>query len=417
MANAGLIQEILFISHRIPFPPDRGDKIRSFHVLKRLARLAPVHVATFADDDHDLAEEVELAAVSRSYRLVRRNKSLIVAGMQGLASRKPVSLPAFHDGDLADYVAEVCAKRPISTIYVFSGQMGQYVPADFKGRVIVDFVDVDSAKFDAYAAKRGGVIGWVEAREGRLLRKEEARLAARADASLLISAEEAALFRSRLSPQELAAADVQVLGNGIDSLHFDSSLSSAEARMTACTGPRMIFTGQMDYAPNVEAVTRAMDRILPLVRDELPDATFHVVGRSPGEDLLERHGREGCYVWGRVNDMRPWLKAADLALIPLEIARGVQNKVLEAMSMALPVVLTTGAATGIGGRDTYHYAVADSDEDIARCVIALMRDRRGARAMGLNARHFAVENASWPAALAPLAELVGVAPRSTSHAA
>lgn len=417
MAHSGSLHEILFISHRIPFPPDRGDKIRSFHVLKRLARLAPVHVATFADDDHDLAEEVELAAVARSYRLVRRSKSLIVAGMQGLATRKPVSLPAFHDSELAAYIAEVCARRPISTIYVFSGQMGQYVPADFTGRVIVDFVDVDSAKFDAYAKKRGGVIGWIEAREGRLLREEEARLAARADASLLISDEEAALFRARLPPHERAGAAVHVLRNGIDSLGFDPGLVSVEPRMFDCTGPRLIFTGQMDYAPNVEAVIRAMDRILPLVRDVLPDATFHVVGRNPSEDLLERHGREGCYVWGRVGDMRPWLKAADLALIPLEIARGVQNKVLEAMSMALPVVLTPGAATGIGGRDTFHYAVADSDDAIARRVIALMRDRRAARAMGLNARHFVIENTSWPAALAPLAELAGVVPRAPSHAA
>jgi sugar transferase (PEP-CTERM/EpsH1 system associated) len=411
------MQEILFISHRIPFPPDRGDKIRSFHVLKRLARLAPVHVATFADDDHDLAEEVELAAVSRSYRLVRRSKSLIVAGLQGLATRKPVSLPAFDDNELRQYIAEVLASRPISTIYIFSGQMGQYVPESFAGRVIVDFVDVDSAKFEAYAAKRGGVIGWVENREARLLRDEEARLARRAEASILISEEEAALFRSRLSSQELAAANVRVLGNGIDSLTFDPGLSAAEARMLDCTGPRMIFTGQMDYTPNVEAVIRAMDRILPLIRDELPDATFHVVGRNPTEALLERHGREGCYVWGRVNDMRPWLKAADLALIPLEIARGVQNKVLEAMAMTLPVVLTRGAATGIGARDSYEYAIADSDADLARRVVGLMRDRRGARTMGLNARHFVIEHASWPVALAPLVELAGVLPRPASHAA
>lgn len=414
---AGSMQEILFISHRIPFPPDRGDKIRSFHVLKRLARLAPVHVATFADDDLDMAEEVELAAATRSYRLVRRTKSLIVAGLQGLARRKPVSLPAFHSEELRSYVAEVLATRPISTIYVFSGQMGQYVPESFRGRVIVDFVDVDSAKFEAYGAKQGGPIGWVQKREARLLRDEEARLAARAEASILISDEEAELFRSRLDPRELDRARVRVLGNGIDSLTFDPGLSSAEARLLDCTGPRMIFTGQMDYSPNVEAVTRAMDRILPLVRDELPDATFHVVGRNPGEALSERHGREGCYVWGRVNDMRPWLKAADLALVPLEIARGVQNKVLEAMSMALPVVLTSGAATGIGARDGYHFAVADSDEEIARRVIALMRDRRGARTMGQNARHFVIENASWPVALAPLAELAGVQPRPASHAA
>ena len=411
------MSEILFISHRIPFPPDRGDKIRSFHILKRLARLAPVHVATFADDDHDVAEEVELAAVARSYRLVRRTKSLIVAGLQGLASGRPISVPAFHDQELQSYIREVLAKHPISTIYIFSGQMGQYVPESFTGRVIIDFVDVDSAKFEAYAAKRGGLIGWVENREARLLRAEEGRLAARAQASILISDEEAALFRSRLDARQRGSTDVRVLGNGIDSLVFDPSLSAAEPQMLDCPGPRMIFTGQMDYTPNVDAVLRAMDRILPLVREELPEATFHVVGRNPTDALRERHGRDGCYVWGRVNDMRPWLKAADLALVPLDIARGVQNKVLEAMAMALPVVLTTGAATGIGARDTYHFAVADTDGDLARRVIALMRERRSARAMGVNARHFVIEKASWQAALAPLADLMGTQSRPAHHAA
>lgn len=415
MSSSG--QEILFISHRIPFPPDRGDKIRSFHVLKRLARLAPVHVATFADDELDMAEEVELAAVARSYRLVRRNKSLVMAGLQGIVSGKPISLPAFHDVALRDYIEELLASRPISTIYVFSGQMGQYVPESFTGRVIVDLVDVDSAKFEAYAAKHGGAMGWVEAREARLLRGEEARLARRADASLLISEAEAALFRSRLTAQDLTAADVRVLGNGIDSLSYDPGQTGAEARMLDCPGPRLIFTGQMDYAPNIEAVIRAMDRVLPLIRDELPEATFHVVGRNPRESLRARHGSDGCYVWGRVNDVRPWLKAADLALVPLNIARGVQNKVFEAMSMALPVVLTPGAATGIGARDNVHFAVAEEDHALARRVIDLMRDRRAARAMGLAARHYVIDNASWLAALAPLAELTGIQPRPASHAA
>jgi sugar transferase (PEP-CTERM/EpsH1 system associated) len=411
------MREILFLCHRIPFPPDRGDKIRSHHILKQLTRFARVHVATFADDDFDMGEEAELAALASSYKLVRRSKPLVVAGLQALAAKRPVSLSAFYDRALSAYVEQVLATRPISAIYVFSGQMGQYVPDSFAGRVVADFVDVDSAKFEAYAAKNGRVTRWVDAREAQLLRAEEARLAARADVSLLISRSEADLFVSRLPEAMRGQIDVQVLGNGIDSFNFDPALVAPETRMLDCIAPRLIFTGQMDYAPNVDAAQRVMTRILPLIRRDLPEATFHVVGRNPAAELLDRHGQNGCYVWGRVNDVRPWLKAANLAIVPLDIARGVQNKVLEAMSMALPVVLTSGAATGIDATEGEHFAIADSDAALAAAALALLRDHRAASTMGAGARRFVTEHASWQSALAALPDLLNWPKRAARDAA
>ena len=402
------MREILFISHRIPFPPDRGDKIRSCAVLKRLAQMAPVHVATFADDTLDMAEEVELAALTRSYRLIRRVKPLFVAGMQAVLAGKPVSLTAFHDPDLATYIDHILATRPISTIYVFSGQMGQYIPDHFAGRVVVDFVDADSAKFEDYARKSRGPMRWIEAREARKLCAEEARLARRADVSLLVSDAEAALFTGRLPAEAQDDARVAVLRNGVDTVSLDPTLVAPEPRMSACEGPRIVFTGQMDYLPNAKAALRVMDRILPLIRETIPTATFHVVGRGPKDELLERHGKDGCYVWGRVKDIRTWLKAADLALIPLDIARGVQNKVLEAMSMQLPVVLSREAATGIDAVEGEHFAVADSDEALAAETVRLLSDRRLANQMGLCARHHLVCTASWQTALASLGHVVGL---------
>lgn len=409
--------EILFLAHRMPFPPDRGDKIRSHHVLKALARLAPVHVATFADSDEDIEAEGDLAALAASYRLVRRSKPLALAGIQALALREPVNLAAFRSRALAEYVARLLATRPIAAIYVFSGQMGQYVPKCFSGRVIADLVDVDSAKFEAYAARRGAVAGWIEAREGRLLRIEEARLAVRADVTLLISSAEAELFASRLPAVLRDRTDVRVLGNGIDSVGFDPALVEPEPRMLRLAGPRLIFTGQMDYKPNVNAARRVIDRILPLIRAERPDATFHVVGRNPAGELTARDGAGGSHVWGRVDDIRSWLAAADCALIPLEIGRGVQNKVLEAMAMALPVVLTREAATGIAARGGEQFAVADGDAALASAVLALLDDSARAKAMGMAARRFVVEHVGWDAALAPLAALVGGPNDSVRHAA
>ena len=398
--------EVLFLSHRMPFPPDRGDKIRSHHILKRIAGLAPVHVATFADDERDIAEEVELAALVQSYRLVRRVKPLLFAGIQSLLSRQPASLPAFHNPEIAAYVTKILRERPIATIYVFSGQMGQYVPADFTGKVICDFVDVDSAKFEAYAERSKGLKHWVNAREARLLSAEEAKLACRANISLLVSAEEAALFRARLAPQDLAASDVRALSNGIDSRFYDPGAVKPEPRLLECEGPRLIFTGQMDYAPNIEAALRATDRLLPLIRQTIPKASFHVVGRNPSDELRDRHGKGGVHVWGGVEDIRTWLAAADMALVPLEIARGVQNKVLEAMAMSLPVVLTPAAACGIGAADGQHFAVADSDTELADRATALLSHPRQGWSLGLEARRFVVDELSWQATLAPLAAML-----------
>ena len=409
--------EVLFLSHRVPFPPDRGDKIRSHHVLRHLAGLAPVHVATFADDAADMMQDGELSAVAASYCLVQRRKSLVQAGLEALASGLPVSVSAFHDPELAVYVRKTLAERPIGTIYAFSGQMGQYIPDNFKGQVIFDFVDVDSAKFDTYAETGSGPRRWIDAREGRLLRAEEARLARRADLSLLISNEEAALFRARLLPQDRVECDVRVLRNGIDSALFDRAASEPAPAMLDCSGPRLIFTGQMDYAPNSVAAQRVIERLLPQIRQQFPTATFHVVGRNPPDALRAQHGRGGVYVWGAVDDMRCYLAAADLALVPLELARGVQNKVLEAMAMQLPVVLTAAAATGIGGSDQLHYAIGHDDDELVAQVCALLSDAERRDKLGSAARRFVVDTLSWSAALAPLAAMLGLPDKTARDAA
>ena len=207
------------------------------------------------------------------------------------------------------------------------------------------------------------------------------------------------------------------MGNGMDAAFFDPALVSPEPRLLEAGGPRIVFTGQMDYAPNIAAVTRAIERILPRVRDRFPDASFHVVGRNPPPALMARHGQGGVNVWGRVEDVRVWLKGADIALVPLEIARGVQNKVLEAMAMELPVVLSSGAATGIDAHDGVHFLIGECDRSLADAVIAVAQDSARGRQLGRDARAWIMAHASWPAALARLPHYCGYSQGRLDHAA
>lgn len=403
---------ILFLAHRVPFPPDRGDRIRSHHLLKALARLGPVHVGCFANEDG--GGEEALAAMAASHCIVRRTKPLPLAGVEAVLAGKPVSLTAFHSRQLAAWVRDTIARHRIEAIVVFSGQMGQYIPDDFPGRVVIDLCDVDSAKFENYAA--AGERVWLNAREGRLLAREEERLGRRAAATILISEAEAALFRGRL--QDPAPVNVQVIGNGIDAAFFDPAKTSPHPALAGRKGPHLVFTGQMDYRPNEQAALWVIEQLLPILRARLPEATFHVVGRNPTARLNAHHATPGVHVWGEVPDVRPFLAAADAVLAPLLIARGVQNKVLEAMAMARPVVLTLEAATGIAADDGAQWLVCPSDPvAMAARIEFLLADPDTSARIGAAARSFVLERHVWEAMLTPLAGLLGQPSEGQRHAA
>ncbi|QPD00134.1 TIGR03087 family PEP-CTERM/XrtA system glycosyltransferase [Qipengyuania soli] len=395
--------DILFLSHRVPFPPDRGDKIRSHHLLKGLAKIAPVHVATFGETAQDMAQKGELKAIAKSHVLKHRHRPLWLAGIEAVLTGKPVSLSAFEDLAISNYVRKTIRDHRVDTIFVFSGQMGQYIPEDFRGRVIVDLCDVDSAKFEAYAD--AGQRRWINAREARLLSREEERLAHRADTTLLISDSEAGLLRSRIA--NAGDANIAALGNGIDAHFFDPAQVGLQDDLEVGDDPQLVFTGQMDYPPNIAAVEWVMAEVMPRLRQRYLRARFHIVGRAPGPALKSRHGENGVRVWGEVADVRPFLKSADVVLAPLLIARGVQNKVLEAMAMARPVVLTPAAATGIDARSGHDFIVAEpKGEEIVREISALVEDPFRSGEIGRSARQFVVGEMGWDAVYRQLAEFV-----------
>ena len=397
--------EVLFLAHRIPWPPDRGDRIRSWHLLQALAARAKVHCGCLVEGKVLPGQVEAIAGLTDSWCLARRSPSLGLAAVAALASGRPISVAAFSSWQLRRWVREMLDTGRIGTIFAFSGQMAQYVPDDFRGRVVMDFVDVDSAKFAAYAAgARSWAVRSIHAREARVLSEFEQRAAHRADLSLLVTVEERDLFVSRLADRSGCA--VAALGNGIDAAHFSPDAVGPEPTLTG-TGPQIVFTGQMDYAPNVAAVTLFAREVMPLIRERYAEAEFSIVGRAPNAEVRALEGVHGTRVTGEVADVRPWLAAADVVTAPLLIARGVQNKVLEAMAMARPVALTTAAATGIGASDGDHFAIADGVPALAARVLALLDNREAARALGAAARGFVLAHAGWDQVLAPLPAMMG----------
>lgn len=396
--------EILFLAHRVPFPPDRGDKIRSFNLLRHMAVEHRVHVAAFADDPRDEMAEPGIDGLGEIH-IQRRAKSQAQAGIEAILRGKPVSLTAFANAAMARGVADILGRNPIDTIVVFSSQMAQYLPEGGEYRIIMDFVDVDSAKFQSYADQERGLMRWIMRREARLLQAFEQSVAARADASLFVSDAEANLFRG------LTHADrVHAVENGIDTAFYDPD---ARFDVVPSTGQSLTFTGQMDYRPNVEAVIWFAREVLPSIRAQHPDVRFDIVGRNPTDAVKALHALDGVKVVGEVADVRGWLAQARVIVAPLLMARGIQNKVLEGMAMARPVVASKAAAEGIDHADTI--LVADTADAMAAAITRLLVDSAGAQQLGNEARQQVIQRYSWAARLQPLDALLAAPVQKRSH--
>ena len=394
------MSEILFLAHRIPFPPDRGDKIRSWHLLRHFATLGRVHLACFADDEADAANlpalRDSLGGSLGEAHVEVRTLGKAAAGLRALLTGRPVSLTLFDSTAMRGFVARILARPSVETIFAFSGQMAQFVPEHSGRRFVMDFGDMDSAKFAAYA-RQGGPLAAVHRREAGKLFAFEREVASRADVSLFVSDEEANLFRESV---DLPRADIRALQNGVDLDYYDPAAPPPAAEPG---GPLIVFTGQMDYAPNVDAVAWFAGEVLP----RLPGVRFAIVGRKPTETVKALAG-ERVIVTGAVPDVRSWLAAADVVVAPLRIARGIQNKVLEAMAMARPVVASPAAFEGIEAEPGRDLIVADGAEAQAEAIAGLLADRRRAEAIGRAARRRMEEAYRWDARLAPLAEIVGL---------
>lgn len=394
------MEDLLFLAHRIPYPPDKGDKIRSWHMLRHLARDWRVHLGAFVDDpaDWDHVEVLKGVCADVCLRPLHPRIGKLRA-LSGLMTGKALTLPYYQDALLERWVQAKLAAG-VRTVVVYSSAMAQFVLTADGTRRIMDFVDIDSDKWRQYAPTKTWPLSWLYAREGRKLLEWERRVAQAFDASLFVSAAEARDFR-RLAPESVRK--VGYFNNGVDTDYFSPAHGFDSPFPSQCRP--LVFTGAMDYWPNAEAVTWFAQEVLPQVRRAVPEACFYIVGSRPGGAVLALTGA-GVEVTGRVPDVRPYLAHAAAVVAPLRIARGIQNKVLEGMAMGKAVVATSQALEGIAAQAGKEVLLAADASAQAKAVLTLLGDQDKARELGQAARQRVDADYTWAPNLARLDALL-----------
>ena len=387
---------VLFLTHRLPYPPDRGDRIRSFNILKFLSSRAEVDVVSLAHDkaeaahaDHlrGIAATVAVAAVSRTYTFPMAALALCSGG--------PLTHALLNSRQIAGVLARVRHERQPDVVLAFCSGMAQFavLPVLADVPLVLDMVDVDSKKWALMGAADRSPKGWVYRREGTRLGQFEQEITRRARTTTVVNERERAVLQS-LAP----GADVRVLANGLDAEFFRPSGAPTE-------DDRVVFCGVLSYEPNAAGVLWLLREVWPRVRASRPDAQLTLVGSAPRRELLAAAQADpSVTVTGRVPDVRPYLWSAALAVAPLHIARGVQTKVLEAVASGLPSVVTTPVFEGLPTEIRKACLAADGRDDFAARILEMLA--AGAAARRARASAASLGDLDWKVTLAPLVPIL-----------
>ena len=393
--------ELLFLCHRIPYPPNKGDKIRSYQIFNFLTRHYNVHLGTFVDDNDDWKYTEKLEQKCSSSLFLPLHPSLgRLRSLMGFFTGEALSIPYYRQKKMQDWVHNLWKSRKIGNIVVFSSAMAQYIAEDefAEANRIVDFVDVDSDKWRQYAASKKALSAWLYRREAFKLEKFDISIANQVDASVFVSPQEVALFKSLPSAP---GPKIHCMSNGVASEYFNRD-DKRENPFPADVLP-IVFTGAMDYWANIDAVSWFANEILPTIIDSLSDARFYIVGSRPAASV-QQLASSFVTVTGNVPDIRPYMQHAQAIVAPVRIARGIQNKVLEAMSMEQPVVVTSKGLEGIVAEPEQEILVADSANDFAQATLAVLN--RNFDNLGAKARKCIIRNHSWQASFERLDSLL-----------
>ncbi|MCB1831299.1 MAG: TIGR03087 family PEP-CTERM/XrtA system glycosyltransferase [Gammaproteobacteria bacterium] len=382
---------LLFLSHRIPYPPNKGDKIRSFHLLKYLAKRYRIFLAAFIDDPADWQYAEKLSEWCEQTHFIELKSTLgKIRSLKGFLTGEPLTLPYYYSSDMAAWVSEIMAQESVGNILVFSSSMAQYVKCGRFADInrIIDFVDVDSDKWRQYAEKKNWPMSWVYRREARQLLNYEREIAATFSASLLVSKMEAKLFKE-LAPE--SASRITYCSNGVDISAFDPAVDFPNPFQDA--GPHIVFTGAMDYWPNEDAVVWFVNEVLPAAKKKWPSLKFFIVGSRPSDNVKSLGNISSVVVTGRVPDVKPYLQHATAVIAPMRIARGIQNKVLEAMAMAKPVIVSPMGLEGIDAEHGKEVLIASEADDYIEALDQIISGLNSQ--LGLYARGRILSDFSW----------------------
>ena len=404
---------LLYLVHRLPYPPNKGDKVRSYHLLKHLAARHRVFLGTFVDDPED---EVHIATVSKMCAELHVEKldplKAKLRSLTGMLNNQALSLGYYRDFGMRAWVERIRAAHPIDATVIFSSAMAQYAEpgvAASNSPTLVDFVDVDSAKWTQYAAQRAWPLSWIYAREGRRLLSYERALATKVTRSFFVTENETSLFR-RLAPE--CSEVVEAIGNGVDADFF--SPDPLRLNPFASGELPIVFTGAMDYWPNIDAVSWFVSNVLQTLCQSWPHLRFYIVGRSPPPSVLALASR-AVVVTGTVDDVRPYLQHAQVVVAPMRVARGVQNKILEAMASARPVVAARDCVEAIDAIAGDELVTATTGPEFVHAIHTLLLQPDRAAAIGEAGRQRVVKNYSWEAHLRGIDRYIPEGPAHCGH--
>jgi sugar transferase (PEP-CTERM/EpsH1 system associated) len=352
---------VLFLTHRLPYAPNRGDRLRAYHILQWLRDRAAVDLVSLVHDDEEASHVDEVRAfVPRVTTLRVRAIRNHLRAIATLATDSPLTHTLLDAAGMEATLKEIVRGRRPDVVFAFGSGMAQFAlaPPLSSLPLILDLVDVDSRKWQDLAATSRAPLSWIYSREARTLGAFEARAATSAVATLVVNAREAEIAQ-QLAP----AANVHVIANGVELERLRPPAEPSDSE-------RVVFCGVMNYAPNDQGVRWFINEVWPIVKMRRSGATLAVVGADPPRSLQALCARDKTIeLTGRVPDVRPWLWESAVAIAPLHVARGVQNKVLEAIACGLPIVVTSAVAAGLPGGLEPAFTVADAAPQFARAVI------------------------------------------------
>ena len=385
---------ILYLVHRLPYPPNKGDKVRSYHLLKHLAKEHNVYLGTFIDDPDDEAYVETVRGLCADLYVARIKPRIAkIRSLNGLLAGEPLTLRYYRDAGLQTWVDNAFKHHKIDAVVIFSSAMAQYVEDKCRVPLLIDFVDVDSAKWTQYADKHRWPMSWIYRREGELLLAYERQMATLATRSFFVTDAEVGLFK-RLAPE--CGVRIDAMCNGVDADFF-----SPDAKRENPFGSNeipIVFTGAMDYWPNIDAANWFANEMLPSLRQSRPEIRFYIVGRSPTPEVLAL-ASEHVVVTGTVPDVRPYLQYASVVVAPLRVARGIQNKVLEAMAMERPVIAAAECAAAVDAKIGSELLAAATVGEFIAEIDKQLANPESAKAIGQAARSRVVARYSWDAHL------------------